>query len=85
MDIETLQLEIKNLGAKLRQASLTLLHKALSIGIHASDDDGCLEAVNNIRIVLTELADRVGQVLKEQSELEHAVKKLLSPKVGQNH
>jgi hypothetical protein len=58
---------------------LTLLHKALSEGLHDEQDDAvCLELAHSIRIVLTELADRMSQVLKEKAELDDAVNRLLN-------
>ncbi len=56
---------------------LKLLHAALSRGIHERDDSKCLELAQSIRIVLTELADRISSVLKEQAELKSAVAKIL--------
>jgi hypothetical protein len=56
---------------------LTLLHKALSDGLHERTDEECLECAREIRLVLTELAERMAQVLKEESELVDAVNKLL--------
>ena len=58
---------------------LTLLHKALSKGVHELTDDECLEGAKNIRIVLSEFCERMGEALKEQAELDEAVKKLLNP------
>ncbi len=57
---------------------LTLLHKALSDGLHERSDEECLECAREIRLVLTELAERMSQVLKEESELKEAVSKLLA-------
>ena len=59
---------------------LTLLHSALSEGIHAQTDVECLEIAQEIRLVLIELAERISQALKEQAELKQAVSKLLSRK-----
>jgi hypothetical protein len=56
---------------------LKLLHSALSAGLHASSDEKCLEAANSIRVILTELADRTGQLLKDQAELKNSVKRLV--------
>ena len=58
---------------------LTLLHSALSQGLHARTDQECLEIAGSIRVVLTELAERIGQVLKDQAELNAAVTRLLKP------
>jgi hypothetical protein len=65
------------------QNPLTLLHSALSEGVHEQTDAGCLELAKDIRIVLTELADRISQALKDQGELNEAVKRLLNRKTGE--
>lgn len=49
----------------------------MSNGIHAETDEVCLEAAADIRLVLYELADRIGQALKDQNELNRAVGRLL--------
>jgi hypothetical protein len=59
---------------------LTLLHSALSSGIHAKDDAECLELANDIRIVMSELANRLGQALNDEKELSAAVNRLLASK-----
>ena len=64
---------------------LTLLHSALSEGLHANTDEECLELAKSIRIVLTELATRSGQVLKDEAELKSAVSRLLKKKTGKKN
>jgi hypothetical protein len=59
---------------------LTLLHSALSSGIHGKSDDECLELAKSIRLVLVGLAQRLGQALSEHKELTEAVSKLLQVK-----
>jgi hypothetical protein len=59
------------------QNPLTLLHKALSKGIHAQSDEECLRLATSIRTILTELAERLGQALKEQAEVDAALKHLM--------
>jgi hypothetical protein len=59
---------------------LTLLHNALSEGLHSESDKECLELATSIRLVLTELADRMGQALKDEAELTQAVSRLLEVK-----
>jgi hypothetical protein len=59
---------------------LTLLHNALSDGLHAQTDDECLEIASSIRLVLAALADRISQALKEEAELNAAVSKLMQKK-----
>lgn len=57
---------------------LTLLHTALSEGLHAKSDADCLELANDIRLVLSELANRLGQALNDEKEFTDAVSRLLS-------
>jgi len=59
---------------------LTLLHNALSDGLHAQTDEECLELATSIRVVLTELAERMGAALKEEAELSKAVSRLMKVK-----
>jgi hypothetical protein len=59
---------------------LTLLHQALSKSLHNDSDEECLEAAEAIRLVLTEFADRLSQLLKEQAELTKALSKLFKSK-----
>jgi hypothetical protein len=61
---------------------LTLLHTALSGGLHEHTDKECLEIAQEIRLVLTELAERLSQALKEEAELQTAVSRLLNRKSG---
>jgi hypothetical protein len=56
---------------------LTLLHAALSEGLHAQSDEQCLELATSIRVVLADLADRLGHALKDRAELDAAVSKLM--------
>ncbi len=60
---------------------LTLLHAPLSEGLHDHTDEECLEIAQDIRLVLTELAERVSLALKEEAELKKSVTRLLSRKV----
>lgn len=57
---------------------LTLLHSALSEGLHAQTDEECLELARSIRVVLTELVERIDIALKEEAELNTAVSRLLN-------
>src|SRR5262249_3251893 len=57
---------------------LTLLHSPLSEGLHELPDEKCLELATSIRVVLTELADRVSRALQDQKELDDAVSRLLN-------
>lgn len=56
---------------------LNLLHTALSKGLHAEDDEACLELAQSIRLILTELAERISSALKQHAELARAVSQLL--------
>jgi hypothetical protein len=60
------------------QNPLTLLHSALSESLHRHTDKECLEIAQEIRLVLTELADRISQALKEEKELKDAVSRLMN-------
>ena len=55
---------------------LTLLHSALSEGLHAQTDQECLELATSIRVVLTEFVDRVGIALKNEAVLQGAIGRL---------
>lgn len=59
---------------------LMLLHNALSEGLHAQTDEECLELATSIRVVLTDLVERMASVLADHVELTTAVKKLIDVK-----
>jgi hypothetical protein len=59
---------------------LTLLHRALSVGVHDLSDVECLQRAHDVRVVLIELAERLGQSLKDEAELNTAINRLLSPR-----
>lgn len=56
---------------------LTLLHSALSEGIHNHSDKECLKLAASIRAVLFGLIERMQYVLKEHNEIDDAVKVLI--------
>ncbi|GHA22184.1 hypothetical protein GCM10008090_35030 [Arenicella chitinivorans] len=56
---------------------LTLLHSALSEGLHNQTDEYCLEVASSVRVILGELSERLGQALKDEAELNHALSRLL--------
>jgi hypothetical protein len=56
---------------------LSLLHAALSEGLHAQSDEDCLSSASAVRTVLAELATRLSEALEDQTELEAAVARLL--------
>lgn len=55
---------------------LALLHSALSEGLHELSEEECLALAQHIRVVLTELAERISSALKDEAELTAAVKRL---------
>lgn len=59
---------------------LTLLHGALSDGVHNHSDDECLELAGSIRLILGELSERLSIALKDEQELAKAVAKLAARK-----
>jgi len=59
------------------QNLLTLLYKPLSEGLHGKSDKECLQLATSIRTFLTELAERLGQALKDQAEVDAALKHLM--------
>ena len=59
---------------------LKLLHSALSEGIHNMSDEECLGIASSIRVVLSELSERLSQALKDEAELTHAISRLLHHK-----
>ena len=59
---------------------MKILHKALSGGVHDKSDEECLKIAQSIRIVLSELATRLTQILKDESELIGAVSELMKNK-----
>jgi hypothetical protein len=59
---------------------LTLMHRALSSHLHEKSDGECLELAHDIRIVMVELAEKIGEALKNEAELSAAVSRLLNPK-----
>jgi hypothetical protein len=63
---------------------LTLLHEALSDGLHDRSDEECLELATEIRLMLTHLAERMAEVLKSDAELKGAVSKLLKRVASKN-
>jgi hypothetical protein len=60
------------------QNPLTLLHSALSVGLHQQTDETCLELAHGVRVVLIELAERLSQALKDEAELNAAVSRLMN-------
>lgn len=61
---------------------LTLLHSALSGGIHVESDEECLEFAQIVRTILSELAERMAIALADQKELDHALSRLVDKSSG---
>ena len=61
---------------------LLALHNALSIGLHNESDAKCLETANDVRLVLTELIEKMSLLRQEKSELGSAVHRLIAKKGG---
>jgi hypothetical protein len=61
---------------------LTLLYASLSDALHDGTDEHCLELAGSVRLVLTELAERIGLALKDEQELSAAVTKLLTKRAA---
>jgi len=59
---------------------ITLLHSALSGGLHEQTDEKCLELAHDVRVVLVELSERLGSVLKDEAEFNTAVARLMKAK-----
>jgi hypothetical protein len=67
------------------QNPLTLLHSALSEGLHAQSDEECLELATAIRVILTEFVERVATALKDEVELNNAVNRLIQARKPKTH
>jgi hypothetical protein len=52
---------------------LTLLHSALSEGVHNNTDEQCLALATSIRLVLFDFVERVSSVLKDETQLKSAI------------
>lgn len=57
---------------------LTLLHQVLSDGIHDRNDEECLELATSIRVLLTELLEKIEQTLKDKDQVNKALSALLN-------
>lgn len=62
------------------QNPLTLLHAALSDGLHGKSDEECLQRAHDIRLVLGELSERLAQAVKDEKELSAALGRLTRKK-----
>jgi hypothetical protein len=61
---------------------LTLLHTALSDGLHEQTDEKCLELAHDVRVVLTALVERLAEISRDDAELANAVSRLANPTIG---
>ncbi|MGQ3277870.1 MAG: hypothetical protein ACT6WE_15090, partial [Shinella sp.] len=57
---------------------LSALHGALSIGLHSESDEDCLAAAAAVRLVLTDLVEKIALLKQDNRELNSAVQLLLS-------
>lgn len=65
------------------QNPISLLHTALSEGIHALADEECLEYASAIRTILFETSDRLASAMSDDREVSRAIS--LLTKAGQKH
>ncbi|HEV3420041.1 MAG TPA: hypothetical protein VG075_07045 [Candidatus Acidoferrum sp.] len=61
---------------QLSQLLLDFLHDAVSEGLQRKTDEECLELATSIRVVLTELAERISNALKDDQELKQALDRI---------
>jgi hypothetical protein len=61
---------------------LTLLHDAVSDGVHAATDEDCLSFAQTVRVLLVELVRRIDQALAEEQVVKDAVSRLLKAKAA---
>ena len=61
---------------------LLALHNALSVGMHNESDAKCLEAAHDVRLVLTDLIEKISLLRQDNSELQSAVQRLVAKKGG---
>ncbi len=55
---------------------------ALSVGMHNESDAKCLEAAHDVRLVLTDLIEKISLLRQDNSELQSAVQRLVAKKGG---
>jgi hypothetical protein len=66
------------------QNPLTLLHSALSKGLHDADmtDEHCLRLAQSIRTILVDLSERASEALKDNKEIQSALSVLIAAPDG---
>lgn len=57
---------------------LNALHSALSVGLHGESDEDCLENAQAVRLVLSDLVERIALLKQENKQLSVAVQRLLA-------
>lgn len=57
---------------------LNALHGALSVGLHNESDDDCLAAAQAVRLVISDLVERIAMLKQDNKQLNEAVRLLLS-------
>ena len=61
---------------------LLALHGALSLGLHDESHAKCLEAAHDVRLVLTDLIEKMSLLRQDNSELHGAVHRLIAKQGG---
>ncbi|PDT06938.1 hypothetical protein CO655_29855 [Rhizobium sp. M1] len=59
---------------------LLALHGALSVGLHDESDEDCLAAAQAVRLVLTDLVEKIATLKQDDRQLNEAVRLLLRKK-----
>lgn len=57
---------------------LNALHGALSVGLHGESDEDCLSNAQAVRLVLSDLIERIALLKQENKQLSVAVQRLLA-------
>jgi hypothetical protein len=61
---------------------LSALHRALSIGLHSESDATCLQTAHAVRLVLTDLVEKMSNLRQDNRELNSALQVLMAMKEG---
>lgn len=59
---------------------LNALHGALSVGLHSESDEDCLEYAQAVRLVVSDLVERIALLKQDNKQLSAAVRRLLAKK-----
>jgi hypothetical protein len=62
------------------QNPLLALHGALSVGLHNDTDEECLKAASAVRLVLSDLVEKMSTLRQDNKELHTAVNYLMTKK-----